>query len=314
MTSSETPTVRADVIVVTWRGRDLIASCLEHLERQTEPHRTIVVDNASGDGTVELVRERFPRVHLIEMADNVGFGAAVNAGVAASDGEAIVLVNNDMDADADFLAQILAPLRADAAVGMVAAMTLMPGRETVDTFGVELDAGLCPYNRLRNGSPDGSPGRLLGPNGAAAAYRRSAFEQVGGFDERLFAYGEETDLALRLQLAGWSAAAAPAARGVHLGGASFGVDSPQQRWLSGFARGFLLRRWGVLRSRAAGRALLVDVLVVGWGLARHRTLAPLRARIAGWRAARGPRLTVPPEAVDASIGVAESIRRLRSMR
>lgn len=304
----------ADVVVVTWRGRELLESCLAHLAAQTELHRVIVVDNASEDGTAELVRERFPEMTLIEMGRNAGFGAAVNAGVAVGDGEAVVLVNNDMDADPGFLAAILAPLRADARVGMVAAMTLMPGRETVDTFGVEIDAGLNPYNRLRHGLPDDEPGLLLGPNGSAAAYRRTAFEQVGGFDERLFAYGEETDLALRLRCSGWSAAAAPAARGVHLGGASFGVDSPQQRWLSGFARGFLLRKWGVLRTRAVGRALLVDVLVVGWGLARHRTTAPLRARIAGWRAAGRGSLTVPPDAVDRTISAIESIRRLRSMR
>ncbi|HEX4806968.1 MAG TPA: glycosyltransferase [Conexibacter sp.] len=309
--------MRADVVVVTWNGRGVLASCLEHLAAQAAPHRLIVVDNASHDGTDELMRTRFPDVDYVRLPENRGFGAAVNAGAAAGDGEAIVLVNDDVDVDPGFLDALLAPLRADAGVGMVAGMTLMPGRERVDAFGIELDAGLSAYNRLRGRAPDAASraGVLAGPSGGAAAYRRAAFEQVGGFDETLIAYGEDVDLALRLRAAGWSAAAAPGARGVHLGGATIGVDSPRQRWLSGFARGFLLRRWGVLRSpRTAARALAVDALVVGWGLARHRTLAPLRARVAGWRAARGARLAVPAGAIDASIGLAESVRRLRTMR
>ena len=306
--------MRADVIVVTWNGRKLLRSCLEHLVQQTEPHEVIVVDNASDDGTAEFVRSRFPGVRLVELPRNVGFGAGVNAGVAAGDGDAIVLLNNDMDADPDFLTEILAPLREDPAVGMVAGMMLMPGRAAVDAFGIQLDAGLAAYGGLRLRSPDEPPGVLAGPCGGAAAYRRAAFERVGGFDERLFAYGEDADLALRLRVAGWGAATAPDARGVHLGGASFGVDSPRQRWLGGFARGFLLRKWGILRTRAVARVVLVDALVVGWGLVRHRTTAPLRSRIAGWRAARGRTFTVPPQAVDPTIGVLESVRRLRKLR
>jgi GT2 family glycosyltransferase len=240
----------------------------------------------------------------------------VNAGVAVGDGEAIVLVNNDLDVDPGFLAAVLAPLRENPEVGMVAGMTLMPGRERVDAFGVELDASLAVYNRLRNASPDagGTAGLLAGPSGGAAAYRRTAFDQVGGFDETLIAYGEDVDLALRLRAAGWRAADAADARGIHLGGATIGVDSPRQRWLAGFARGFLLRRWGVLRSRLAPRALLLEAVVVGWGLARHRTLVPLRSRAAGWRAAGRGSHVLPPGVVDGDIGVLESLRRLRTMR
>jgi GT2 family glycosyltransferase len=307
--------VTVDVVVVTWHGRDVLASCLAHLAAQAAPHRTIVVDNASRDGTVELVREHFPDVALLELPRNVGFGAAVNAGAAHGDGDAIVLVNNDVDVDAGFLAALVEPLRANGRVGMVAGMTLMPGRDRVDAFGIELDPALAAYNRLRHASSDATgAGVLAGPSGGAAAYRRAAFEAVGGFDETLTAYGEDVDLALRLRAAGWEAAEARGARGVHLGGATIGVDSPRQRWLSGFARGFLLRRWGVLRSRVALRALLLDALVVGWGLVRHRTLVPLRARVAGWRAAGPGSRPVPEGAVDRMIGTWESVRRLRSMR
>jgi N-acetylglucosaminyl-diphospho-decaprenol L-rhamnosyltransferase len=305
--------VTADAIVVTWRSESRVLGCLERLAEQEIEHRTWVVDNASGDDTVRLVRDRFPDVSVLELERNVGFGAAVNAGARAGDGDVLVLVNDDVELERGALAALLEPLEAER-VGMVAGLSTIPGTDLVDGFGIELDVTLAAYNRLRHRRPDDVPGALLGPSGGLAAYRRRAFEEVGGFDERLFAYGEDVDLALRLRLAAWEAAAEPTARGVHLGGASFGVDSPRQRFLAGFARAFLLRRYGVLRGRHAIRALLVEALVVAAGLVRGRTLAHVRGRSAGWRAARGERLPVPPGAVDPGITLPEALRRLRHAR
>ncbi len=301
----------ADVVIVTWRAGGRVLGCLERLVTEVEPERIVVVDNASGDGTVEGVRASFPRVRVIEMERNVGFGAAVNAGARAAQGDALVLVNDDVEVDRGCIAALLEPLRREERCAMVAGLTLMPGRQLVDGFGIELDVTLAAYNRLRGRAPDALPGALAMPSGGLAAYRRRAFEQVGGFDERLFAYGEDVDLGLRLRLAGWRAAQAPDARGVHEGGATIVVGSPGQRRHAGFARGFLLRRYGVLRSRAAARALLFEVLVVGWGLLRRQTTLPLRARVAGWRAASGRPLTAPPDAIDSSISAREAFARLR---
>jgi GT2 family glycosyltransferase len=299
--------------MVTTNARGALESSLAHLRRQTVSHTVFLSDNASSDGTAAMVRERFPEVVLIENPANLGFGRSCNNGARRGAGEVIVLVNDDMDVEPEFLERLVAPLD-DPAVGMVAGLTLQPGGSLVDGFGIELDPGLNAYNRLRHRSPGDVPGRLLGPSGGAAAYRRAAWEAVGGFDEAFFVYGEDVDLALRLRLAGWTAAASAGARGVHLGGATTGVGSPFQRRHSGFARGFILRRYGVLRGRAAFRALATEALVIGWGLARHRTTLPLRARRAGWRAAGSRRLAVPPGAVDGSITFRETVRRLAFAR
>jgi N-acetylglucosaminyl-diphospho-decaprenol L-rhamnosyltransferase len=305
-----TPVAGADVVIPTWRGRDLLERCLRALQADPSPKHVIVVDNDSRDGTAELVREAFRGVTLVELPENVGFGRAVNAGVRAGSGEAIVLVNNDVLVEPGFVAAITRPLERPA-VGMVAGLTTIPGSGAVDAFGIELDRGLAAYNRGRAAPP----GRLAMPSGGAAAYRRSAWEQGGGFDAALFAYGEDVDLGLRLLALGWEAAAAPDARGVHLGGATAGVDSPLQRELAGFARGFLLRRYGVLRSPGAAHALAIEALVVGWGAVGHRTLVPLRARVRGWRAAGGAaRRPLPAAAIDRSIGLGEAVRRLRAGR
>lgn len=304
----------ADAIVVTWRSGERVLGCLERLVGQLRPGRTFLVDNGSDDGTVAAVRARFPSVTVLELPENRGFGAAVNAGAALGDGEAIVLVNDDVEVEEGFVDAIVAPLRADPRCAMVAGMTMIPGVQQVDAFGIELDVTLAAYNRLRRRPPQATPGRLAMPSGGAAAYRRSAFERTGGFDGRLRAYGEDVDLGLRLLLEGWTATAAPGARGAHLGGASIGVDSPLQRELGGFARGFLLRRYGVLRTRACARALLFEAFVVGWGLAAHHTSVPLRARARGWRAGAGERLPIPPQAIDHTITARDALWRLRHAR
>ena len=302
------------MVIPTWRARDLLRRCLSALRADHSSKSVTVVDNASGDGTRELVRDEFPEVTLVELPENMGFGRAVNAGVREGLGEAIVLINNDVLVAPGFVDAIVAPL-ATPHVGMVAGLTTIPDTDLVDAFGIELDRALLSYNRARN-APLGTPaGRLAMPSGGAAAYRRAAWEAAGGFDEAFFAYGEDLDLGLRLRSLGWGAAEAPTARAVHLGGATAGVDSPLQRELAGFARGFLLRRYGILRSRAAARALTIDALVVGWGLIRHRTLVPLRARASGWRAAgRCDQHALPSATVDPAIGFVESVRRLRTAR
>jgi N-acetylglucosaminyl-diphospho-decaprenol L-rhamnosyltransferase len=306
-----------DVVIVTTRARDVVLSCLDHLSRQTSAHRVYLADNAGNeDGTSDAVRERFPDVDLLTLQENIGFGNAVRRLAALGNGDAIVLVNDDMDVEPQFLERIVDPLR-DERVGMVAGLTLQPiaHAPVVDGFGIEVDPTLLAFNRLRHRSPSDPPGRLLGPSGGAAAYRRTAWEQAGGFDPSFFVYAEDLDLALRLRIAGWRAEAAPEARGVHLGGATTGMDSAFQRRHSGFGRGFVLRRYGVLRGRHAPRALFTELVTVVYGAAVSRSLLPLTARIHGWRAAgRGPRLRIPADAVDDRITWRESLRRLRYER
>jgi N-acetylglucosaminyl-diphospho-decaprenol L-rhamnosyltransferase len=305
------PTI--DVLVVTMSAEGLVLSCLEHLQRQTVPHTVRVAIN--GGASPDAITSRFPDVHVVVNEENLGFGRAVAGLAAGGDSELIVLINDDMDAAPQFLERIVQPL-ADPGVGMVAGMTLQPGDgEVVDGFGIEIDPALVAYNRLRHRSPRDEPGVLAGPSGGAAAYRRTAWEQVGGMDPRLFLYVEDLDLALRMRAAGWKPAAAPDARGVHIGGASASRHTELTRRHAGFGRGFVLRRYGVMRSRHAPRALLFEAMTVLFGLIRHRTISPLAARVAGWRSAGdGPRIAIPPGAVDHRITLRESIRRARSAR
>lgn len=134
-------------------------------------------------------------------------------------------------------------------------------------------------------------------------------------DQALFAYMEDFDLALRLRIAGWSTVAATAARGIHLGSASHGHRSAPQRRHGGFGRGYMLRRYGVLRSRAGARALATELVVMLGDLLISRDLAASRGRFDGWRAARAapPLPAPPPQAIDSAITFRDSLALRRGV-
>src|SRR5207247_2437711 len=127
--------------------------------------------------------------------------------------------------------------------------------------------------------------------------------------EGVLFYGEDVDLALRLRAVGWSTVAVSDAVAIHVGSATASRRSEWQRYQGGFARGYFLRRYGVLRSRAAPRAAATEALVVvGDALVFSHDLAALRGRIAGWRAAGGkPRVAPPRDAIDGRITFLKSV-------
>jgi GT2 family glycosyltransferase len=303
-----------DVVIPTYNGWELTKSCLEHLRAQTVPHTVTVSDNGSTDGTGERLRDAFPEVRLIEFGANLGFPRACNRGVHAGSGDIVVLLNNDVDCRPDFVECLVAPFRDDERVGSVAALLLKPGDDVIESFGLAADSTLAGFPRLRGlptAAAQGTAPVLAGPSGAAGAYRRVAWDAVGGLDEGVFSYGEDVDLALRIRGAGWLTAAVSDAVAVHIGSASATARSAWQRYQGGFARGYFLRRYAVLRSRLGPRAALTEAIVV-WGdaVVFSHDLAALRGRVAGWRAARGlpPKPQPPADALDHDITFAKSLR------
>ncbi|HTY96914.1 MAG TPA: glycosyltransferase family 2 protein [Solirubrobacteraceae bacterium] len=306
-----------DVVVPVHDRYELTRACLTHLAAQSEPHRVIVVDDGSSDGTPERLRSEWPQVTVVSLEGNQGFASACNRGAKEGSGELVVLLNNDVECEPAFLERLRRPF-ADPRVGSVATLMLRPGGEAIDSAGLATDVTLAGFPR-QQGLPAAAAGDedpvLAGPAGAAAGYRRAAWEQVGGLDEGLVAYMEDLDLALRLRIAGWSAVLASDAVGVHLGSATYGRRGKRQRRLAGFSRGYLLRRYGVLHGRAALRALATESIVVAGDLVISHDLAALQGRLAGWRAAaNGARqLVAPPQAIDRSIGLRESLHLRRGI-
>jgi N-acetylglucosaminyl-diphospho-decaprenol L-rhamnosyltransferase len=307
-----------DVAIVAYRRWDLTRSCLEHLRRQTLAHRVTVCDNGCDEGTAGLLVESYPEVAVVRMERNRPFAVACNAAVAAGREELVVMLNNDVDVRPDFLECLLAPFAARPQLGSVAALLLRPGEREIDSAGLVADRTLAGFPRFHRCPPAAvcaSGLALTGPAGAAAAFRRVAWAQVGGLDESIYAYHEDLDLALRLRAAGWETALAADAIAVHLGSATFGHRSAEQRRKSGHARAYLLRRYRVSRSRLALRALATEAIVVAGDLLLERDGAALAGRLAGWRTARGraPLERPPDAALEERIGFLESLRLRRGV-
>jgi len=299
--------VQATVVIPTFNGWRLLAEALEGLGRQTIEHEVVVVDNGSTDGTVELGTERFPRTRFVRLPENAGFGRAVNRGVEAAKTDVVVLINNDVVCEPDFLERLLEPLH-DESVAMVAGVLLQHDRpQLVDSAGIELDTTLRSWDAAWNrpvpelaGAPE-----PVGPCGGAAAFRTLAFREVGGFDEAFFAYWEDVDLALRLRLAGHRCVRAPDARALHKHGQTLGAASPAQRRLEAFGRGYVLARYRVARRslRTRAKIALLDWPVLLVHLLVRRELGPLRERRRGTRAGLSrPALRAPFELATVSFG------------
>jgi N-acetylglucosaminyl-diphospho-decaprenol L-rhamnosyltransferase len=310
-------TLSIDVVVPTHNRWELTERCLQHLGRQTVAHTVIVVDDGSSDGTPAELRRDFPVARVVETGANRGFSVACNRGAEAGNGDVIVLLNNDVECRADFLERLVAPLAADAQVGSVAAVLLQPENELVDSAGLTADRTLAGFPR-HHGRPLAEVGEprpvLTGPSGGAGAYRRTAWEEVGGLDEGVSFYLEDLDLALRLQGAGWKPRLALDALALHRGAASIGTRSARQRRQAGFSRAYFVRRYGLLRGATAARVLFTESTVVAADCLLERDLEALRGRLAGWRAAadRARRPAPPVEAIEGSIGLRESLRLRRS--
>lgn len=220
------------VIVVNWNRRELLLACLRSLGRgQGVPFEVILVDNGSADGSVEAVlAEPWPFVvRIIRNQENRGFCAANNQGIAASRAEFVALLNNDAEADPWFLFHLRRAFGKGERVGMAAAkIVVWEDPRMIDKVGhlIWLDG----QNRGR-GAGEIDTGQYdeeqeaLWPDGCACMYRRSMLEEIGGFDEDLFAYGDDADLGLRARIAGWTCWLMPRAVVRHHRGATLGLRS-----------------------------------------------------------------------------------------
>jgi hypothetical protein len=270
------------VVVVTWNRRDLLRSCLQSLTRQKleQPFEVIVVDNGSDDGSPEMALREFSenpafRLKLIRNQVNRGFCAGNNQGFAASASEFVALLNNDAEAEPDWLSTLVRAFDGRAEIGMAASKILVyedPRR--IDKAGHliypdgqnrgrgtgELDAGQ--YDRIEE---------VLWPDGCAAMYRRELLDQIGGFDEDFFAYADDAELGLRARIAGWTCLYMPAARVRHHRGATLGVRSERRLVLIERNRVLLAAKlfpWSLLWLN--GGYYLIRLTAGLWAAATHK--------------------------------------------
>lgn len=208
---------RAAIVVLTYNTERFVDSCFGSLQRaRLGGAEVIAVDNASKDGTVGAIRERFPWVTVVETGANLGFAGGNDVGMLRAldaGAEWIYLLNPDTDVDEGFLEEALAVAEADPRAGAVQSLLLLdPERDRVNTCGNEihfLGFGYCGGYRTHRGEAPTQSREITFASGAASLWRAEALREVGLLDEELFLYHEDLDLGWRLRVAGWHARLAP---------------------------------------------------------------------------------------------------------
>lgn len=293
------------VVIPSLAGGEHLVRLVRSLTLTTGSLDVVVADNGLPEATRAQLRET--RAAVLSMGRNLGFGAAVNRAARASSADVLVVLNDDIEPEAGFLDALVAPI-AEGAEMAAGVLLQKRARGRIETAGIVLDRTLVGADYLNNEplavleQPLAAP---FGPSGGAAAYRLAAFREAGGFDEGFFAYFEDVDLAIRLRAAGARCALASDARAVHEGSGTLGYRSLPKANLVGFSRGYLLRKYGVLRDpRTAPAALTVEAVAVGLLGWQHRSLQPGVARVRGWRscterASPPPRSEITVDTIDA---------------
>jgi len=199
------------IIIVNWNGRDHLPDCLDSLAAQSfRDFETVLVDNGSTDGSLDLVRERYPWVKPVPLAENTGFATGNNRGLAHAAGAYIVTLNNDTRVAPDWLEILVAAADAHPRAGMVGSrICSFADPELIDSLGMGICVDGMSRGRFRNRRwselclPELE--EILFPSACAALYKRAMLEETGFFDDVFFAYAEDSDLGLRGRLAGWDA-------------------------------------------------------------------------------------------------------------
>jgi GT2 family glycosyltransferase len=217
MTLTQIPNLPLTTVVIpNWNGAHHLPTCLESLRRQTYPQvEVIVADNGSTDGSLELLACDYPEVQVLALGENRMFAGACNVGIQEAQGEFVVLLNNDTEADPRWLEEIVAAFQRHPEAGSVASkMLLFDQRNTFHTAGDFYRVDGIPGNRGVWQKDVGQYEReeyVFSACGGSAAYRKAALDQVGLLDEDFLYSCEDMDLAWRAQLAGWQCVYAPRA-------------------------------------------------------------------------------------------------------
>jgi GT2 family glycosyltransferase len=316
------PSVTVSAVVVNFRRPDILGDCLRSLREalavtgvETE---LVVVDNASGDESLELIAQVAPEAIVLEMPSNLGFPTAVSHGIRRSSGEWVLLINNDVIVEPDAVRHLLDAVRSAPHLGSAAAQMRFAGGQAgiINSAGIGVDRLGIAYDRLL-GEPvaasETEPVEVFGACCGAALLRRAMLDQIGGFDESFFFALDDADIAWRAQMHGWRSVYVPSAVVHHHHGATIGHGSSLKYFHVGLNRVRMLAKNADSRQlRRYGPAMLIyDLGYIAFTALTDRTLAPLRGRLKGlreWRsyrragAGRRPVELAPTRGLRAALG------------
>ena len=257
-----------EVIVVTHNSAKHIEACIDSIA--VSGGLSVVVDNASTDDTVKIIRSRYPEVRLIETRENLGYGKGLNLGFRGTKSEFVIFSNPDVVFMPESIQRMVNHLRHHPGLAITAPQQMFPDRSWQRSYGdlpgiwsgIRDAAGITSFrNQLRRHfwprRLDRKPREVPYLDGAVLTVRRKAFLEIGGFDEAFFFYSEEADLCARFRIAGWKVEFLPAAEVIHIRGASSTTAEAPDRFVRYMVESqFLLATKHLPRQRARAYAML----------------------------------------------------------
>jgi N-acetylglucosaminyl-diphospho-decaprenol L-rhamnosyltransferase len=257
--------IQLSVVIVNWNAAALLRECLQSISEAASPFccEVIVVDNASTDGSVELIRAAFPTARIVRNETNVGYGRGCDAGVRASHGDFVATINPDVVLGPDSLALLVRVLRSHRTAGLAGPQVVGADGNPQKSLIVRPDLksavlGLPGVAAAWKAIRPSQSGLLqcFSVNGCCMVFRREALERCGGFPTETFMYGEEIIVGERLRRAGYTVWHEPRATITHYGGAS-----SAQQW-SASEQGWRAR----IGMTAAAELILSPVTFWLWSL------------------------------------------------
>ena len=233
------------IIVVNWNGLKTVEQCLDSLLTQSYPNcEIILVDNHSEDGSREKIETFYGKKATLLLNDrNEGFAGGNNKGIKASKGAYIALLNNDAWADRNWISSLVSVAEKDSKIGMCASKIYLAREENlIDNTGHLIYPDGLSWGRGRLETDKGQydiEEEVIFPSGCAALYKKEMLDEIGLFDERFFAYCEDTDLGLRGRILGWKCVYSPQAIVYHYFSGSTSQASPLKAFLVERNRGWV---------------------------------------------------------------------------
>ena len=212
--------------IVNWNGLQCLGDCIESIKVQTYENIEInIIDNNSADGSVDLIKMKYPEVRLIKNIQNEGFSKAHNQAIRISSGEFILPLNFDIILDPKFIEEMVKAIEYSPEIGVVSGRLYAVGngiqKNIIDSTGIVMK-GMFPADRGSNQVDSEQYGHMeyvFGASGAAPLLRRQMLEEIAldgeYFDEDFYIYVEDVDLCWRAQLFGWKARYTPKAIAYH---------------------------------------------------------------------------------------------------
>lgn len=218
--------MKVSVVIPNYNGEKYIRTCLESLRKQSySDFETIIIDNASKDSSLDIIEREYPEFRLIKESTNLGFSPAVNIGIREANGEYVVLLNNDTEAEEDWLLELVKCIEKDRSIfSCCSRMMRYDNRSIIDDAGDGYTILGWAYKRGDGKTAEryNRSQKVFSSCGGAVIYRKSVFNEIGSFDEDFFAYMEDVDVSYRAKIYGYENIYCSSAVIYHIGSATSG--------------------------------------------------------------------------------------------